>query len=124
MTTVTNPCDEPHKGGAPRFDCVSQRMDQLAQNLITLIDPAKGFQALFASPVCLPTVRSVHRQRFEADEEALWWLRDTCMRVKPDDFVEPSEALEGKRSVIDVLTACGVFAVAGGLSCGFCFLRV
>jgi hypothetical protein len=27
-----------------------------------------------------------------------------------------------KRSVIDVLTACGVFAVAGRLSCGFCFL--
>ena len=27
-----------------------------------------------------------------------------------------------KRSVISVLTACGVFAVAGRLSCRFCFL--
>jgi hypothetical protein len=32
------------------------------------------------------------------------------------------EFLIRKRSVIDVLTACGVFAVAGRLSCGFCFL--
>jgi hypothetical protein len=32
--------------------------------------------------------------------------------------------LNRKRSVIDVLTACGVFAVAGRLSCGFCFLRL